>query len=134
MLKSLKRENLLQLLEILAEEYDLQVPLNLPDGTRQLGLYGSGELSLCGPLLQRKPTSLLFPQTELLLSINPDDPAMIPQGDLAHNLYHLGKMYGDCFVERVVMNSIISAWGLSDEERSGYLLAGDDERDKKKKI
>ncbi|SHJ34920.1 4Fe-4S dicluster domain-containing protein [Malonomonas rubra DSM 5091] len=72
MLKSLKREDLLRLLETLAEQYDLQVPLKLPDGTRQLGRYGSGELSLCGPLLQRKPTSLLFPQAELLLSINPD--------------------------------------------------------------
>lgn len=57
----------------------------------------------------------------ILVTINPDDPAMIPNGDLAHNLYHLGKLYGNAFVDKVIENSIKSAWGLSGEEKEKYL-------------
>lgn len=57
----------------------------------------------------------------VLVTVNPDDPAMWPNGDLVHNLYFLGKMYGDEFVDRVIRNSIIAAWGLSDREKRDYL-------------
>lgn len=57
----------------------------------------------------------------ILVTINPNDPAMIPNGDLVHNLYHLGKLYGTAFVDKVIENSIKSAWGLSGEEKEKYL-------------
>ena len=46
----------------------------------------------------------------VLVTINPDDPAMWPNGDLVHNLYVVGKLYGDAFVDTVIDNSIRAAW------------------------
>ena len=57
----------------------------------------------------------------VLVTINPDDPAMIPEGDLVHNLYHLGKLYGDGFVDKVIRNSIEAAWGLTRQQKDKYL-------------
>lgn len=57
----------------------------------------------------------------ILVTINPDDPAMIPNGDLIHNLYHLGKLYGQNFVDKVIKNSINCAWGLSEDDKKKYL-------------
>ncbi len=61
------------------------------------------------------------------VTINSDDPAMWENGDLAHNLYALGKLYGDQFVDRVQKDSIETAWGLSDLEKQRYLLELDSE-------
>ncbi len=44
------------------------------------------------------------------VTINPDDPAMWPNGDLAHNLYVVGKLYGDRFVDTVLKNARETAW------------------------
>ncbi len=55
------------------------------------------------------------------VTINPDDPAMWEHGDLADNLYFLGKLYGDNFVRNVVDNSVQAAWGLSEGEKEAYL-------------
>jgi len=49
------------------------------------------------------------------VTVNADDPAMWPNGDPAHSLYVVGKLYGDKFVETVLRNSIDSAWGLSEQ-------------------
>lgn len=57
----------------------------------------------------------------VLVTINPDDPAMWEHGDLADNLYFLGKLYGDNFVRKVVDNSILAAWGLGEREKKAYL-------------
>jgi len=57
----------------------------------------------------------------VLVTINPDDPAMWPNGDMVHNLYLVGKLYGDEFVDRVIKNSIVTAWGLSQEEKAKWL-------------
>lgn len=57
----------------------------------------------------------------VLVTINPDDPAMWPQGDLVYGLYHLGKLYGPRFVDKVIRNSILCAWGLKTEEKMAYL-------------
>jgi len=51
------------------------------------------------------------------VTINPDDPQMWKMGDLVHNLYGLGKLYGGQFIDTVLRNAIESAWGLSDEEK-----------------
>ncbi len=48
----------------------------------------------------------------VLVTINPDDPAMWEYGDLAHNLYVLGKLYGDDFVEKVIQNAYRARWGI----------------------
>ncbi|MFW5782079.1 MAG: adenosine deaminase family protein [Candidatus Muiribacteriaceae bacterium] len=57
----------------------------------------------------------------LLVTVNPDDPAMWPNGDQVHSLYFLGEVYGNSFIERVTKNAVISAWGLSDEQKASYL-------------
>jgi len=57
----------------------------------------------------------------VLVTINPDDPAMILNGDLVHNFYHLGKLYGNEFVDQVIRNSVQAAWGLSEGEKEDYL-------------
>ena len=41
----------------------------------------------------------------VLVTINPDDPAMWDFGDEVYNLYFLGKLYGDQFIKKVVENS-----------------------------
>ena len=56
----------------------------------------------------------------VLVTVNPDDPAMIKEGDLVHNLYCLGKLYGGRFIDRVIGNSVEAAWGLSGEEKAMY--------------
>jgi len=78
MLKQLNRADLDRLLETIARDYRLQVPQQLADGTRQLTVYGTGELSLSGALLQRKPTSYFFPQTQKMLSIHPNGTVELP--------------------------------------------------------
>mgnify|MGYP001574336956 CR=1 FL=1 len=55
------------------------------------------------------------------VTINPDDPAMWKNGDLAHNLYQVGKLYGDGFIKKVRENAIETAWGLSEEEKQKLL-------------
>ena len=57
----------------------------------------------------------------VFVTINPDDPAMWPQGDLVYGLYHLGKLYGLKFVDKVIRNSVLCAWGLKTEEKMSYL-------------
>ncbi len=64
-------------------------------------------------------------QAGVLVTINPDDPAMWEHGDLADNLYCLGKLYGDKFVRKVVNNSVQAAWGLSAGEKETYLVEMD---------
>lgn len=78
MLKQLTRNDLDQLLATVAQNYALQVPQLLADGTRQLGPYGNAELSLSGTPLQRKPTSTFFPQTELLLTLDSSGGVQLP--------------------------------------------------------
>ena len=46
----------------------------------------------------------------VLVTINPDDPGMWPNGDLSHNLYVLGKLYGDDFLDKVVANAWKTKW------------------------
>jgi formate hydrogenlyase subunit 6/NADH:ubiquinone oxidoreductase subunit I len=70
MLKQLSHTDLTGLLAEIAQNYALQVPTLLADGTRQLAPYGSGELSLSGERLQRKPTCYFFPQTEPLVRLD----------------------------------------------------------------
>lgn len=78
MLKRLKQIDLKKLLEEIAAEFRLQVPQLLPDGSRQLAAYGSGQLSLCGARIQRKPTAFFFPQTEPLLTISANGSCQLP--------------------------------------------------------
>lgn len=78
MLKQLNREELEQLLDELAADYRLQVPQQLADGTRQLAPYGDGEISLNGAVVQRKPTTFFFAQTERLLTLDSGGAIDIP--------------------------------------------------------
>ncbi len=57
----------------------------------------------------------------VLITINPDDPAMIPNGDLVHNLYHLGKLYGNDFVNKLIRNSVEASWGMTAQEKEYFL-------------
>ncbi len=66
-------------------------------------------------------------KSAITVTINSDDPAMWENGDLAHNLYALGKLYGDEFVATVLKNSIETAWGLSELEKRHYLTTMDSE-------
>ncbi len=59
------------------------------------------------------------------VTINSDDPAMWEDGDLAHNVYALGKLYGDEFVNTILENSIETAWGLRELEKRHYLTTTD---------
>ncbi len=60
-------------------------------------------------------------QAGVLVTINPDDPAMWKHGDLVDSFYFLGKLYGDEFVRKVTFNSIQAAWGLGGEEKEVYV-------------
>lgn len=57
------------------------------------------------------------------VTTNPDDPFMWKDGHLSHNLYFLGKMYGDEFVNTVVRNAIETSWVLTPEEKT-ILISG----------
>ncbi len=57
----------------------------------------------------------------VLITINPDDPAMFKDGELIHNLYLLGKKYGDSFVDKVIANSIRASWGIDEKKKIQYL-------------
>lgn len=79
MLKQLTRSDLDLLLAAVAQDYALQVPQLLNDGTRQLVPYGTAELSLCGEQLQTRPTAHFFPQSELLLTMTADGQVIVPE-------------------------------------------------------
>jgi len=51
-------------LRSLEEEYDVRVPIALPDGTRTLGRMREGPLAIEGGPLLMKPTSIFFPHHE----------------------------------------------------------------------
>lgn len=91
MLKQLSYAELMQLLDAVAADYALQVPTLLTDGTRQLANYGSGRLSLSGPPLQRKPTDVFFPQTDLLLTIDNEGRSDLPQAEKPLALFGLDR-------------------------------------------
>ncbi|MBI4152860.1 hypothetical protein HY495_04060 [Candidatus Woesearchaeota archaeon] len=55
------------------------------------------------------------------VTINSDDPAMWSNGDLAHNLYAVGKLYGNNFVDMVIRNGVETAWGLAEDEKKQFL-------------
>lgn len=78
MLKRLNPAELPQLLERIAAEFDLQIPVRLPDSSRLLQPWQSGELSLLGEPVQQKATAFFFPQTELLVLIAEDGTAEAP--------------------------------------------------------
>ncbi|MBU2612370.1 MAG: hypothetical protein KKB62_01465, partial [Nanoarchaeota archaeon] len=46
----------------------------------------------------------------VLITINPDDPMMWPNGEMVHNLYQMGKIYGNEFVEKALENAKETAW------------------------
>lgn len=54
----------------LTGEYDVRIPLLLPDGGRALGTPGDGAVELSGSPLPSKPTAVFFPQTEEIFSLN----------------------------------------------------------------
>ncbi len=72
MLKQLDRADIDHLLDSLHTAYRLQIPQQLPDGTRHLSPYTpTSVLSLSGEIVHRKPTSFFFPQVQKLVSIDP---------------------------------------------------------------
>ena len=42
-------------------------------------------------------------------------------GDLAHNFYAVGKLYGNDFVNTVIKNGIETAWGMTEREKKALL-------------
>ena len=54
----------------------------------------------------------------VLVTVNSDDPTMWPNGSLAHNLYAVQKLYGEGIVRAVKQNAILSAFGLTPEEKA----------------
>ena len=103
MLKQLRKEELRPLLEEIAARYQLQVPVALPDGTRRLQPWSRAELALTGPLLQQKPTSFFFPQTELLLTLSADGTVELPPAadqPLALFGLHPHDLAGIAFLDR----------------------------------
>jgi len=53
-------------------DYDVRVPIRLHDGSRSLGKPGEGPLALAGGIIPTKITNIFFPQTDTMLTINPD--------------------------------------------------------------
>ncbi|MGM0607386.1 MAG: adenosine deaminase family protein [Candidatus Muiribacteriota bacterium] len=51
------------------------------------------------------------------VTVNPDDPAMWPYGDMVYSLYFTWQTYGWETARQTVFNSIDTAWGLSKEEK-----------------
>ena len=64
-------------------------------------------------------------QQGVQVTISSDDPAMWRNGDIAHNLYVVSKLYGDGFVARVIRNGVETAWGLREEEKKQLLKVMD---------
>ncbi|MFA5478821.1 MAG: hypothetical protein WC002_01035 [Candidatus Muiribacteriota bacterium] len=60
-------------------------------------------------------------ENNILVTVNPDDPAMWPYGDLCHSLYFAGQVYGWDIIPKLAENSIKSAWGLSEKEKQNYI-------------
>lgn len=140
MLKQLTHNDLSQLLETVAGSYALQVPQLLADGTRQLGPYGTAELSLSGSQLQRKPTSHFFPQTELLLTLDssgavqqppaPEKPLALfglDRADLAAlvflDRFFLAPPADDVYLRRRAAALLIGLSGMAGADKSFLPLA-----------
>ncbi|MBN2370167.1 MAG: 4Fe-4S dicluster domain-containing protein [Vicinamibacteria bacterium] len=52
--------------QALGADYDVRVPILLSDGTRSLGRLEEGKMALAGGKLGAKPTSVFFPQMDLV--------------------------------------------------------------------
>ncbi len=65
-MKIASAEELDMLFRQLAAEYDVRIPLLLPDGGRALGSPGDGPVELAGGALPAKPTAVFFPQDDEL--------------------------------------------------------------------
>jgi sulfhydrogenase subunit beta (sulfur reductase) len=72
-MNKLTTRQLISLLESLEAEWDIRLPVNLPDGTRALGPMKEGPPALLGGPLPAKPTSAFFPQDDPLFTAAGDD-------------------------------------------------------------
>ena len=61
-----------RLLQLMAKDYRVLVPVVLPDGTRSLGELGTYPLALGGGALPMKPSEVFSPYLETLLSFADD--------------------------------------------------------------
>ena len=55
------------------------------------------------------------------VTINSDDPAMWPNGSLAHNLYAVASLHGEHLVRLAIHNAVITAFGLDDAQKKALL-------------
>jgi sulfhydrogenase subunit beta (sulfur reductase) len=67
--KAATLEELEKFFSTLEAEYDVRLPVVLPDGTRALGRPCEGPMALSGGRLPRKPTDVFFPQSGAVLTI-----------------------------------------------------------------
>jgi len=63
----------------LATDYDIRVPIILPDGSRGFGSPDDGTIALAGGPLPAKPTAVFFPQDDTLF-VQGRDGEMLGQG------------------------------------------------------
>ena len=57
----------------------------------------------------------------VLVTVNIDDPAMWPNGSLAHNLYIIEKLYGRDVMHTLNRNAVNAAFGLSGQKKQAIL-------------
>ena len=101
-MKTLSNNELEAYFRDIESDYDVRVPIRLPDGTRTLGKLDDGTLSLCGGVLPVKITSVFFPQQECILRVNLDNIQM--QEPISKPLLMVGLTAADAdcleFVDR----------------------------------
>jgi sulfhydrogenase subunit beta (sulfur reductase) len=71
-MKILTEQQLEAFFKSVESDYDVQVPIRLPGGTRSLGKPHQGALALAGGAIPQKITNVFFPQIETVLTIGPD--------------------------------------------------------------
>ncbi len=109
----------------ISDEYDVRVPVRLPDGTRLLGRPGEGPLSLEETPVARRPSELFFPQHETVFTAREgEDPEAPPSPAKALLVVGLGP----ADLDALAFVDAFFASGIRDDlyfaRRDGALLIG----------
>jgi sulfhydrogenase subunit beta (sulfur reductase) len=109
----------------MAREYDVRVPVRLPDGTRILGRPGEGPLALEGTPVARRPSELFFPQHDSVFTVH-EGKAPEPPPSPARPLIVVGL--GPADLDALAFVDTFFAAGLRDDlyfaRRDGALIVG----------
>lgn len=123
-MKVLDPEQLPAFFAIMANSFDLRLPVMLADGTRTIATLEDGPIALHGGALPAKPTASFFPQQGTVLSVV--EGAALPAAEPARRLFVAGFTHRDMECLRFTDRFFADGWrdDIYFRQRQDAVIAG----------